>query len=450
MSRAVIPLAAVLAATVGLAGCGGGGSSSSSSPSGSGDGGPIGAGETLVLMGFGKGDEIAQARAALAKKAVAPAKVQNPEGAFADQAFLTRVASKNVPDLIYLDRQKVGTYAAKGALMPVDDCGIDMSQYRKPAVAEVTFEGKPYGVPEFYSNRTLIVNQRLTKKAGIKELSTTDWDTLKADAKKLAVVSGGKVKRIGFDPKLPEFFPLWAKANGVDLISADGKTPHLDDPKTIEALRFAASLIDEQGGWNAFKAFRDTWDFFGADNEYAKDQVGAFPMEDWYYNVLSENSPDIQIVGKPMTDRQGDPINLESGSAWAIPRGAKHVELACKWAKTMTAPASWVAAAKARIKDNAGKVQFTGLYTGNSKADEQIFSTLYKSKGTQFDKAVTAVRSVQDSAFALPASPAGAAVNQAWTDAVNRVLTSGADPAAALHRAQREAEDAIANAEHAG
>src|SRR3954451_7109337 len=450
MPRPVLLVAAVLAATIGLAGCGGGSSSSSSSPSGGGDGGPTGAGETLVLMGFGKGDEIAQARAALAKKAVAPPKVQNPEGAFADQAFLTRVASKNVPDLIYLDRQKVGTYAAKGALMPVDECGIDMSQYRKPAVAEVTFEGKAYGVPEFYSNRTLIVNERLTKKAGINELSTTDWDALKADAKKLAVVSGGKVERIGFDPKLPEFFPLWAKANGVDLISADGKTPHLDDPKTIEALRFASSLIDEQGGWDAFKAFRDTWDFFGADNEYAKDQVGAFPMEDWYYNVLSESSPDIQIVGKPMTDRQGNPINLESGSAWAIPRGAKHVELACTWAKTMTAPASWVAAAKARIKDNAGKVQFTGLYTGNSKADDQIFSTLYTSKGTQFDKAVTAVRGVQDTAFAAPASPAGAAVIQAWTDAVNRVLTSGADPAVALKRAQREAEDAIANADRAG
>src|SRR5205085_10200800 len=113
-------------------------------------------------------------------------------------------------------------------------------------------------------------------------------------------------------------------------------------------------------------------------------------------------------------------------------------------------PAAWVAAAKARIKDNAGKVQFTGLYTANAKADDQIFSTLYKPGGTQFDKAVKIVRSVQDSAFALPASPAGAAVNQAWTDAVNRVLTSGADPAAALKRAQREAQDAIDSAAQSG
>jgi multiple sugar transport system substrate-binding protein len=444
MHRAFPLLVAAIAFTV--VGCGGGGGSSSKSSGG----GATGAGETLTLMGFGKGDEIAQARAALAKKALAPAKVQNPEGAFADQAFLTRVASKNVPDVIYLDRQKVGTYAAKGALMPIDDCGIDMSQYRKPAVAEVTYEGKTYGVPEFYSNRTLIVNQRLAKSMGVTDLSTTDWAKLKADTKKLAVVSGGKVKRIGFDPKLPEFFPLWAKANGVDLVSKDGKTPHLDDPKTIEALRFSASLVEEQGGWDAFKAFRDTWDFFGSGNEFAKDQVGAFPMEDWYYNVLSENSPDVEIVGKPMTDRQGSPIDLESGSAWAIPRGAKHFDLACKWAKTMTAPSSWVAAAKARIKDNAGKVQFTGLYTANTKADERIFSTLYTAKGSQFDKAVSAVRSVQDTAFALPASPAGAAVNQAWTDAVNRVLTSGVDPAVALKRAQREAEDAIANAERSG
>jgi hypothetical protein len=29
---------------------------------------------------------------------------------------------------------------------------------------------------------------------------------------------------IGYDSKLPEFLPLWAKANGADIISADGKT----------------------------------------------------------------------------------------------------------------------------------------------------------------------------------------------------------------------------------
>jgi multiple sugar transport system substrate-binding protein len=160
------------------AGCGGGGSSAGKSTTAPAAGGPTGKGQTLVIMGFGTGDEIATTRAALAKKAVAPAQVKNPEGAFNDQQFLAAVASGTVPDLIYLDRQKVGTYAAKGALQPVSVCGIDMSQYRKPAVDEVTFDGEPYGVPEFYDNRTLIINDTVTKKAGVTDLSTTDWPKL--------------------------------------------------------------------------------------------------------------------------------------------------------------------------------------------------------------------------------------------------------------------------------
>ena len=49
---------------------------------------------------------------------------------------------------------------------------------------------------------------------------------------------GDDLIRIGFDPKLPEFLPLWAQANGVGLLSDDGRTAQLDDPAVIEALEF--------------------------------------------------------------------------------------------------------------------------------------------------------------------------------------------------------------------
>lgn len=138
--------AALLLLALLAAGCGGSkSSSSSSSPSSSSTtataGGPTGAGQTLTIMGFGSGDEFANTRAALATKAVAPAKVKNPTGGFDDQQFLATVASGNVPDLVYLDRQKVGTYAAKGAFQPVSVCGVDMSRFRKPAVASTCSAG---------------------------------------------------------------------------------------------------------------------------------------------------------------------------------------------------------------------------------------------------------------------------------------------------------------------
>jgi multiple sugar transport system substrate-binding protein len=103
------------------AGCGGGGSSKSSSGSGefSVQSSSDRAKETLRIYGFGKGDDVAQNRAALAKQAIAPAKLINPDGAYDPQKFLTQLASGSVPDLVYLDRQQVATLAAKGELQPI-------------------------------------------------------------------------------------------------------------------------------------------------------------------------------------------------------------------------------------------------------------------------------------------------------------------------------------------
>src|SRR5207244_10256655 len=108
----------------------------------------------LTIMGFGtNGDDVAMTRFHLAEKAVGGS-VSAPNGGFDDQQFLAAVASGNPPDLVYLDRAKVGTYAAKGAFVPLTSCikgqHIVMSQYRQPAVREVTYKGKVYGIPEFY------------------------------------------------------------------------------------------------------------------------------------------------------------------------------------------------------------------------------------------------------------------------------------------------------------
>jgi multiple sugar transport system substrate-binding protein len=53
------------------------------------------------------------------------------------------------------------------------------------------------------------------------------------------------------------------------------------------------------------------------------------------------------------------------------------------------------------------------------------------------------VQKVQNHAFSIAASPGGAEITAAWTNAVNRVLAGQQTPAAALKQAQNEAEAAI-------
>jgi multiple sugar transport system substrate-binding protein len=405
---------------------------------------------TLNIMGFGKGDDVAESRAAIASKVVGGT-INRPSGSFNDQTFLAAVASGNVPDLVYLDRQKVGTYAAKGAFLPLTSCissqKINMKQYRQAAVNEVTYKNQVYGIPEFYDVRTILIDNKVLDQTNtpIGWLNPAKPSKLLAAAKKMVKFDGnGNVTRIGFDPKMPEFFPLWAKAYGVDILSKDGLHANLNAPGAVKALSYAMSLINAQGGWNKFKSFRDTWDFFGSDNQVAKNQVGAWPMEQWYYNVLAGSSPTVHITALQFRNLKNQPINYETGSAWAIPKGSKNPQAACAWAKTMTSVSTWLAAAKNRAAlRKASKQPYTGISTGNSIADTAIYKQTYTSINPYFDEAVKKVLDVQRFSFGIPASPASAEFKAAWSNAVQRVLDGQQSPKQALDQAQKEATAAI-------
>jgi multiple sugar transport system substrate-binding protein len=418
----------------------------------------IGGGErslaTLNIYGFGPGDDVANGRRDIAEKAIGSGNdIDNPRGSFNDQAFLAQLASGNVPDVAYMSRDKVGTYAAKGALTPLANCirseNIDTKQYRSAALKEVTYKGQIYALPEFTNQITIIVNDDVARAAGvpINSISTTKWAALRQINKKMLKIEDGKLTRIGFDPKIPEFFPLWVKWFGKDLISKDGLKAQLNSKEAVAALSYTVSLINDHGGWDRFKAFRDTFDFFGRQNPLVRDQIGAWPMESFIYNVFANNSPNEELTAKFFTNRKGGPITLFSGSGWTIPRGSKDADLACKWMKSMTAVDTWVAVARNRlnVRRAANPPQaFTGLYTANTRADLKIFQDIYQPMGKrQFDEAVQRLYQAPRYAFAMPPSPGSAELRQAYLDAINRVLAGSQSPKAALDQAQREAQAAI-------
>jgi multiple sugar transport system substrate-binding protein len=405
----------------------------------------------LTVMGFGADDEIGSVRLDEAKKALgSKVKVKLIEGDLDIQQFLNSVASGQPPEVVYADRTQIGTFASRGAIIPLDDCidgeGIDTSVFRKPALDQVTFDGKVYGVPEFNVVQITQANSSLLGKAGLtlEDVNGSDWDAVAAADKKLMKESGGKLTVIGYDSKMPEFLPLWAKANGADLISADGKTAQLDDPKVIEALKFAVGIYDAQGGFSKVKAYRDSADFFGGGNQFASSTLGAMPMEQWYVNVLNDVSPQAPVAFDTFRDKQGEPLAFASGSAWGIPKGSKNPEAACRFAKTMTMTSSWVKAAEARVKKRGSEGgMFTGVLTGNTEADEKIRAMVKPSGDAKWDQAVEATYTANDHTFSLPANPAGEEFETAWQDAVNRVLNGQQSPEEAMAQAQKEGQKAL-------
>ncbi|MFB4275328.1 MULTISPECIES: ABC transporter substrate-binding protein [unclassified Nonomuraea] len=404
---------------------------------------------TISVMGFGATDEIGTTRVDLAKKSLGGADVKLIEGDLDIQQFLSSVAAGDPPDIIYANRDQIGTFASRGAIMPLTACvqgeQIDTSMYNKNALGQVTFGGEVWAVPEFNQVQITMANADLLKEAGltIADVNGSNWDKATAAAKKLVKTPGGKLKVIGFDSKLPEFLPLWAKANGVDLLSADGKTAQLNTPEVVKALEFAVGIYNAQGGFAKVKAARDSADFFGKGNQFAKGELGAMPMEQWYVNVLNDVSPKAPLAFDTFRTPQGQPLAYSSGSSWAIPKGSKNAGAACRFAKTMTLVDTWKAAAQARLdKRKAEGKPFTGILTGNVQADAEIEKML-TSGGEPWDSGVKAFYEANKNTFSLPANPADSEFKTAWQDAVNRVLNGQEEPQAALDKAQQDAQKAL-------
>jgi multiple sugar transport system substrate-binding protein len=404
---------------------------------------------TLNIYGYGPGDDTQENRAVYAAGQLTGTTVNRPAGDFNDQVFLTRLASGDVPDLVRMPRPRLAQYAAKGVLQPMDSCVDSVkSQYRVGALRAMTYGGKVYGLPEFTNQITLVVNQSAFKDAGVPVTAaqTKSLKELLATAKKLTKMnSSGDLVRIGFDPKIPEFFPMWVKWYGKDVISKNGLTAQLNTKEAVAALAYTVSLVRAQGGWNKFNAFRQTWDWFGAQNPLVKDQIGFTPYESFIYNTFSNNSPNVDLIAKFFTNRKGGPITMFSGNAWAVPKGSKNVDDACAYMKAVTSTPAWLAAAKKRYdaRKAAGST-FTGYYTANTQADVKVYEDIYQSFGKpQFDNAVKLLVAASKYGFELPPSPGGQQFIQTYYDAVNRVLAGQQTPRQALDQAQKEAQAAI-------
>lgn len=403
----------------------------------------------LSVMGFSGVDEVATSRVEYAESELGDVEVELIEGDLDIQQFLSAVASGQPPELLYADRDQIGSLAARGAIIPLERCiegeGIDMDQFRESAVGQVTLDGEVYGIPEFNQVQVTMANSDLLAAAGvaIEAVNGSDREAMTAANRALMKSAGGTLSVIGVDSKLPEFLPLWTAAAGGSLISDDGRTAMLDSQEAIDSLTWAVGIYEDQGGFSAVKAFRDSADFFGEGNQFATNTLGAMPMEQWYINVLNEVSPDAPLAFDTVRTTEGEPIAFAGGSAWAIPSGTENAAAACRWARAMTSVDAWRAAADARlaVREEEGK-PFTGILTGNTVADEEI-REMVTSGGEPWDSGIEAMYEANDNTVSMPANPADAEFEQAMQDAVNSVLNGEATPEEALAKAQETAQSAL-------
>ena len=424
-----------------LTGCGGGAgptedTSFSDSPTGS-----------LSAWGFDNADEVGTSRLDYAEGELSDIEIKIDQTAFDAQKFTTRVASGNVPDVVQMDRQFVGTYAAQGLIVPLDECfaahGVDPDeQYYESVMDDVSWDDKVWAVPQFYQPPAIMLNKRVMDAAGVTadQIDTSKPDVLLDAVGKMYQESGGNPSVLGFDSVGVNQAGLWMLGYGGRLMDEDG-VPALDDPKNAEAVDYLKQLFDAQGGYAKYKSFTDSFDTFGDNNPYVADQVGAQVNAQWYVNVLTPYVDQVDIEAVPFKDMEGEPFSVASGTSFVIPAGAKNADAACAWALNLTSEDAWMAAGEARAKtisDTPGAIN-TGLFTGSPAADEAIRDTFVTESGNAgFDQTIATYYEVVGEGESYGASAAGQEIQTELKNAVTSALLG-----------DKSSEDALADAQEA-
>ncbi len=142
----------------------------------------------LVMWGGWSGDSINQFQEMLDAYNATQDKVhityQYVDGT--EQKLLTAIAGGETCDVVLWDRFNTSSYAPKGALLALDDYiaadNVDLTKFFAPAVDELIYDGKLYGLPTMVDARVLFCNIDLLAEAGIDYKEIKDWDGLRAAA----------------------------------------------------------------------------------------------------------------------------------------------------------------------------------------------------------------------------------------------------------------------------
>lgn len=402
---------------------------------------------SIKIYGWQVTDEVGQARQDYAVRQVPGVHISYDQANFDPQKFTTLLASGKVPDLIVMDRRYVGTYAAKGLIRSLDE-GFALSGFKPrdhyyPATLEdVAYQGKVYGIPQFFQPHAIMVNKRVMERSGV---SLDDLDLSRSDrfldaVRKMYRERHGKPRTLGLYPAIGETMPDFLLAFGGQFMDSSGK-PTLDHPNNVRALRFLKSLYDVQGGYASVESYFQSFDQFGNGNQYVRDQVGAEVYAQWYPNVLTATKDKVSIAVVPLRDRKGAPLCVSSGTAFVVPKTAANPTAACRWALGTTSDAGWMAAATARMKTvRSAHSIFTGLLTGSRSADDAIRRRYLRPSGNKdFDQVDNAYYDVVKHSRSMGTSAAGLAIRREMDNAVAQICTGKQSPEAGLHDAQRAA-----------
>ena len=223
----------------------------------------------------------------------------------------TNFASKNVPDVFYVDASFGQAWGDQGFLEPLDDYiakqGFDTSAFFPGYLAPFKgSDGKTYGLPKDGNTigMAYLTDEVTTAPTTLEELVTAAT-ALKGKA--------GLKAPICLNPGLDRGL-AFLYAQGGAIVSEDGATNMVDTPETKAAVQWYLDLFKNGIGMTA-SDMGDDWCGAALGNKHA-----AITFEGgWLDPAMTTDHPDVKYAWAQMpTGSSGSPVTISYTAAYAI------------------------------------------------------------------------------------------------------------------------------------
>ena len=314
--RLVAATAMATLAPLTLAACGGGGSNDAGSESSATENVT-----SLTVLDYytdepGKSNIDAQLQKCGTSIGLASVDHQSVPGPTLIQKVLQQASSKTLPDMLMLDNPEIQQIAEAGALMPLDDFGINAEGYAPGPVSAATYDGKLYGLQPGANTLAIFYHKDVLAKAGVQPPKT--WDELKAAAKKLT-----SDKQYGFAFNATADYegawqflpPMWT--NG-------GDETDLKSPQVAEALQLWKDLVDE----GSVSKSVVNWKQADVNDQFIAGKAAMMLNGPWQIPSLQKAKVDFGVAPFPVNTPDQTSIAPLGGEAWTVPVTGDNAKMA--------------------------------------------------------------------------------------------------------------------------
>lgn len=272
------------------------------------------------------------------------------EGAIDREKFIAALAAGSPPDLIKIDRFKMGGHGAKGTTAILDSVvkrdKIDMKKFYPATVEEVMFPpgsgGKVTGLPWNTDDRALIYNKKHFMEAGLDpNKPPKTWDEAITMGTKLTKMEGNRLVRAGYvawGANTNWSIGLhWAAGGQWLKPGPDGKPNRkaaFNDAKGHSMLQHVKDNFERNlGGFQAYEEWRQS---FGPREKEAwyTDGISMGVHGSWMIGNFQRYGQHVDwgVVPAPRPKgMEGTPITWAGGFALAIPTGIKGDNFDAAW-----------------------------------------------------------------------------------------------------------------------